>query len=278
MICNHNGRFINPNDLMLSGKDGAWLFGDTLFETMKAKGGHIRFLQQHLDRIETSARLIDFPFERARILEALDASVQQAGKETCRIRLTISRGNFDSLQLPPAENGHFLIQVTPSKEPSEDERSDGITCVLAPNRRVNPLSHFPQMKRGNYADCLYAADYARSRGAREALFVSKKGLLLEGATSNIFLIKDETLITPTLGELVLRGIIRGRILELAGEWGMRIETREIVLDEIYNADEAFITNSLIDVLAVAEVDGRSISKGPLAQKFLAAVQNDNNAT
>ena len=97
-------------------------------------------------------------------------------------------------------------------------------------------------------------------------------------TSIAIRLKDETLITPTLGELVLRGIIRGRILELAGEWGMRIETREIVLDELYNADEAFITNSLIDVLAVAEVDGRGISMGPLAQKFLAAVQNGNNAT
>ena len=278
MICNHNGRFINPDELLASGRDGAWLFGDTLFETMKAKDGHVRFLPQHLERLENSAKLIDFPFDKKRILEALDASMQQAGKETCRIRLTLSRGDFGSLELPPAENGHFLIQVTPASLPSEDEYRDGVSCVLAPNRRVNPLSHFPQMKRGNYADCLYAANYARRKGAREALFVSRKGLLLEGATSNIFLIRDETLVTPTLGELVLRGIIRGQILEMAGEWGMRIETREIVLDELFSSDEVFITNSLIDVLPVAEIDGRAISRGPLTQKFLAALQNGVKAT
>ena len=118
MICNHNGRFINPDELLASGQDGAWLYGDTLFETMKASGGHIHFLRQHLDRMATSARLIDFPFDRAKITEALDASMQQAGEETSRIRLTLSRGNFASIELPPGANGHFLVQVSPAKEPS----------------------------------------------------------------------------------------------------------------------------------------------------------------
>jgi len=278
MICNFNGRFVGPDDPLISGRDGAWLYGDTLFETMKAKDGHILFLQQHLDRMQTSAKLIDFPFDRSKIIEALDASLQQAGRETSRIRLTLSRGDFSSSAFPDQDHSLFLIQVSPADEPGTDEQQEGIRCVLAPNRRVNPLSHFPQMKRGNYADCLYAANYARSKGAREALFVSKKGLLLEGATSNIFLIKDETLITPTLGELVLRGIIRGQILELAGEWGMRIESREIPLDELYTADEVFISNSLIDVLPVTDVDGRDIKKGPLAQKFMAALKNEGQVT
>lgn len=272
MICNHNGRFIDPDDKIATGQDGTWLYGDSLFETMKAKNGDILFLQQHLERLETSAKRIDFPCNRPKINEALDASMQQAGKETCRIRLTISRGPFASIELPAPEKGHFFIQVSPANEPPEDEQRDGVRCVLAPNRRVNPLSHFPQMKRGNYADCLYAANYARSKNAREALFISNKGLLLEGATSNIFLMRDETLITPTLGELVLRGIIRDQILELADEWGMRIETRDTMMDELFSADEVFITNSLIDVLPVAEIDGRSINKGPLTQKFLSALK------
>ena len=277
MIANHNGRFINSTDPIITGQDGAWLYGDTLFETMKAKDGHIYFLSRHLDRLEYSAGLTDFPFDRTKIIEALDASLQQAEKTTQRIRLTISRGAHTSVAFPANDSGYFLIQVMPYEEPGEDEQTGGISCVLAPNRRVNPLSHCPQMKRGNYADCLYAANYARSKGAREALFVSRRGLLLEGATSNAFLIRNDTLITPTLGELVLRGIIRGLVLELAGEWGMRIESREVPLDEVYNADELFITNSLIDVLPVAEVDGRTVRKGPLTQKFLAALKNHDRA-
>lgn len=278
MICNFNGRFIGPEDPLVGGRDGAWLYGDTLFETMKAKQGHILYLGRHLDRLETSADLIDFPFDRTMITQALDACMQQAGSQTCRIRLTLSRGKFSSLVFPDSRQGSFLIEVTPAGEPDEDEQEEGIRCVIAPNRRVNPLSHLPQMKRGNYADCLYAANHARSRGAGEALFVSAKGILLEGATSNIFLIKDGTLMTPILGELVLPGIIRGRILELADQWGMRIETREIRLDELFGADEVFVTNSLIDVLPVAEVDGRKIRKGPLTRKFLGALQNDGKTT
>jgi len=268
MICNHNGLFIDPDDPIASGRDGAWLFGDTLFETMKGEHGQISFLHEHLDRIETSARLINFPIDRERIIEALTATMQQAGPERCRIRLTLSRGDFASLEIPPAARGHFLIQASPAKGTDEDEQRLGVRCVLAPNRRVNPLSHLPQMKRGNYVDCLYAAQYARSKGAREALFVNRQGLLLEGATSNIFLIKDGTLVTPNLGELVLRGIIREQILKLAGEWGMRSEVREVPWDELFNAD----------VLPVVEIDNRPIGKGPLTQKFLAALQNVDKTT
>ncbi|NIQ95771.1 MAG: aminotransferase, partial [Desulfuromonadales bacterium] len=76
------------------------------------------------------------------------------------------------------------------------KRRQGVACCLAPNRRVNPLSHLPQMKRGNYADCLYAARHARSLGCREALFLDEKHGLLEGATSNLFVVKNGVLRTP----------------------------------------------------------------------------------
>ncbi|PLY00848.1 MAG: hypothetical protein C0623_06545 [Desulfuromonas sp.] len=278
MICNLNGRFVSADDPLFGSRDGSWRFGDSLFETMKARDGQIRFLERHLDRLQDSANLIDFPCDRDSITAALNAALQQAGPGLARIRLTLGRGNFTTIALPDKSSGYFLIEVTAAEEPDDSEQRDGVRCIIAPNRRVNPLSHLPQMKRGNYADCLYAANFARSKGAREALFLTRKGLLLEGATSNIFLIRDETLLTPILGELVLPGIIRGRVLELAGEWEMRIETREISLDELYLADEAFISNSMIDVLPVATVDEHSIRRGPLAQKFLAALKNENAVT
>jgi len=272
MICNHNGRFIHPDEAVATPRDGAWLYGDTLFETMKACAGEIRFRPQHLDRIEVSARRLAFPFARERILEALDRTLQQAGAGTWKIRLTVSRGAFTGLTLPPQDHGHFLIEVDPARLPATDDYQQGVACVLAPNRRVNPLSHLPQMKRGNYADCLYAADFARRHGAREALFVGVDDLLLEGATSNLFLVRDNLLVTPELGDLVLPGIIRARVLELAGEWGLRTEQRAVRLEELHTADEAFLTNSLIDALPIASVEGREIGTGPLTQKFRDALQ------
>ena len=271
MIINHNGRFIDADRPIATGHDGAWLFGDTLFETMKAKDGRILFLQQHLDRLSTSAQRLDFPLDLDSISAALHASVQQADTPVSRIRLTVSRGPFTGLAFPSPDASHFLIEVAPYTEPGDAERKDGIDVVITPNRRVNPLSHLPQMKRGNYADCLYAANFAREQGVREALFVDENDRLLEGATSNIFLARDDRLITPALGNLVLPGIVREQVLEIARAWGLVTEERDVQINEIYSADELFICNSLIDILPVASCEGKGLNRGELWLRFLVAL-------
>lgn len=267
MIVNVDGSFIDPTEACLPLDDGAVLFGDTLFETLKACGGHIRFLEEHLDRIELAARLLAFPFERQAVREALLATVQRLPAPVARLRLTLTRGSFAGLALPPAAQGRFFILARPYEEPSESERAAGAACVVAPNRRVNPLSHLPQMKRGNYADCLYAADFARKRGAREALFISAEGCVLEGATSNLFALCGGVLVTPPAGELVLAGIMRRQVLRAAAGLDLRTEERDLPLDELYAADEAFLCNSLIDLLPVARLEGRPLRRGTLAERL-----------
>jgi branched-chain amino acid aminotransferase len=268
MIVNLNGTFLPAAEAGLPVNDGAVLFGDTLFETLKARGTTIRYLEHHLDRIEQSCRLIEMPFDRQQVIEALLATADRLSAPVSRLRLTLSRGPFTSLAFPAPEQGHFIITAAPYAEPTDDERRRGATCVFAPNRRVNPLSHLPQMKRGNYADCLYAANFARQRGAREALFVNEIGQVLEGATSNLFIVQGKTLITPPAGKLVLDGILRRQVLNRAQSLGMAIEEREIAKDELMAADEAFLTNALIDILPVANIENRPISQGSVARALL----------
>ena len=256
MIVNHNGRFIDIDSPIITGRDGAWLFGDTLFETMKARQHTIHFAGQHLDRLASSARLLDLPIDREAIGAALSESVRQTDAPLSRIRLTVSRGPFSGLVFPPSEHAHFLIEVGPYPGPEENELRNGIDVVIAPNQRVNPLSHLPQMKRGNYADCLYAANHARKHGAREALFVDDNHRLLEGATSNIFLV---------------------RVLALAAEWGLITEERDVLFDDIFSADEVFICNSLIDILPVASCEGRALNQGELGHRFLSALREETDA-
>jgi branched-subunit amino acid aminotransferase/4-amino-4-deoxychorismate lyase len=271
MIINLDGAFVSPKEACLPLDDGAVLFGDTLFETLKARDGRIRFLEAHLDRIELSTRLLAFPLDREKIRETLLAVADRLEAPVSRLRLTITRGSFAGLELPPAVRGHFFILARPYVEPTASERATGAACLVAPNRRVNPLSHLPQMKRGNYVDCLYAADFARRRGAREALFVSAEGCVLEGATSNLFALQDDTLVTPPAGELVLAGIMRRQVLGAAAGLGLQVEERDVRLDELFAADEVFLTNSLIDLLPVSQIEGRPLRRGTLTERLRTAI-------
>ena len=253
--------------------DGAFLFGDTLFETMLARGGRIRFVSDHLDRIEFSAALLEFPFDRRKAEEELRAVTDRLTAPASRLRLTLTRGNFGGLAFPAPERARRIITAAPYTEPTEADRAAGVRCVLAPNRRVNPLSHLPQMKGGNYADCLYAADHARRLGARESLFVAE-GRVLEGATTNLFLLRDGILVTPPAGDLVLPGILRRQLKKAAARLAIPCREREILLPELYEAEEAFLTNALIGVLPVAAVENRTLSRGPIGLKLLAQVEQD----
>jgi len=272
MILNRNGEFVDFDQTGLPLNDGAILFGESLFETLKARNGRIRFLDDHLDRLQLSARLLQFPLDRERIRQALQNTAARLAEPVARLRLTVSRGSFTGLDFPPADQSHFFITAAPYREPQPSEREQGVACVFAPNYRVNPLSHLPQMKRGNYADCLYAANHARRRGAREALFRTADQQVLEGATSNLFILQNGTLLTPPAGELVLAGIMRRQVLQAAGDLGLPITERTIVVDELHAADEVFLTNTLIDTLPVATLEGRPLRRGLLAGQLREAVE------
>lgn len=265
MIVNLDGRFVSPEQAGLPCDDGAILFGDTLFETIKVRDGRVLLIEAHLDRLQMSAALLDFPCERDAVRTALQETAARCPWPTARIRLTLSRGRCQGLPAPPLENARMLITAVAYIEPDRNERSTGVACVFAPNRRVNPLSHLPQMKRGNYADCLYAARHARARGAREALFRNDNGSILEGATSNIFMVKGNSLITPEAGELVLAGVMRRQVLQAAENLGMKTEERPISCDELYAADEVFLTNALIEVLPVCRIEAEPLKMGPVAE-------------
>lgn len=268
MIVNLDGSFVPPEEASLPPDDGAILFGDTLFETIKARNGRMLHVEDHLDRLAMSAALLQFPCDRDAIRTALEETAAHAPWPVTRLRLTLSRGRCAGLQIPPASEARTLITACAYNEPDRAERAAGAVCVFAPNRRVNPLSHLPQMKRGNYADCLYAARHARSRGAREALFRDDMGQVLEGATSNLFMIKDGILGTPEAGELILAGVMRRQVLLAAATLGIETEQRTITVQELCAADEAFLTNALIEVLPISHIEATPLKRGTLAETLM----------
>ncbi len=263
-----NGTFIPHEDARVPINDGGFLFGDTLFETLKAHEQKILLKTRHLDRLEQSAQLLNFPWDRQKIESSLRQMAAALEYPTSRIRLTLSRGGFQGLSWPTTEQCWFLLTAAEYDEPTDAERQSGAACIIAPNRRINPVSHLPQMKRGNYADCLYAANYARQSGADEALFIDQNQHVLEASISNLFAIIDDRLITPPTGTLILDGIIRQQVINTAVELGIIVSERELPLAELMQAQEAFLTNSLIDILPISSIDGEKINRGTVWRSLL----------
>ncbi|MBD1399360.1 aminotransferase class IV [Pelovirga terrestris] len=258
-----NGQFISQEEARVAVNDGAFLYGDSLFETIKARRQQILLLDQHLDRIEQSAQLLEFPCPRSAIATAIRQLSMRLTAAASRIRLTLSRGSYQGLVRPAHKQGWFLLTAVSYNEMDEPRRVQGFNCCLAPNQRVNPFSHLPQLKLGNYADCLYARNHARQQEVEEALFLDRNGNLLEGATSNIFAIIDNQLVTPPLGNLVLNGIMRHQVIDAAGELGILCGESSLPLADAIKATEVFICNSLIDLVPVNTIDGKSINRGRL---------------
>ena len=259
LIC-FNGEFVTPEQARVSLQDGSVLFGDSLFETMKANQQSVAFAKEHLDRLQQAAWLSGFPCDRPQLDAALEQVSKRLQAPCSRLRLTLGRGEFAGLDFPE-QQGWFCLTACDYPSLPEETWPAGLSAVIAPNRRVNPLSHLPQLKRGNYADCLYAKNYAHSQQADEAIFVDEKGLVLEGATSNIFIRKERTLITPPCGQLVLNGIIRQQLLTLGTMLDLEVVERDLSLTELQNADETFITNSLIDIRPLLSLDGQPLPQG-----------------
>lgn len=263
-----NGTFIPREEACISTNDGAFLFGDTLFETFKAYDQKILLKHEHLDRLETAARHLDFPFNREKIETSLHQIASALTAPVSRLRLTLSRGAVNGLSWPSSDQATYLLTAAACHELDNEEKMTGIRCVSAPNQRVNPLSHLPQMKRGNYADCLYAYNHAQQAGVREALFFDLEQNVLEGSTTNIFAIVNDRLVTPKAGELVLDGIMRQQVIDAAAELGILVMERPLPLEELLNAEEVFLTNSLIDILPVAHIDAHHIKRGNSWQRLL----------
>lgn len=275
MLFNLNGEWLEPATATIPLDDGGLLYGDSLFETIRVRNREILLLKDHLDRLELSCRLLNFPWKRDRINSALTELEEKFTEGTHRVRLTLSRGRSIGLAAPPAESCWFSLSCSEYIDPTEDEQDRGIDVVFAPNRRVNPLSHLPQLKRGNYADCLYAARYARQHGAREALFREPDGTILEGATSNLLIYRDGTLSTPSPGPQILAGVMLGQIRATAP--ALSLDFREDLITEatLISADEVMICNSLIGVLPLHSLSGRALSRCGMADSIRAALQEQN---
>ena len=256
-----HARPLNPEDATISVLDRGFLYGDSVYETLRTSGGKVVEIEAHLERLDHSAAGIAFeqPFEHAAITRALSDTIEAASNSESRIRLIVTRGTGPlTLDSRVAESPLLAIIVQPLVLPSADDYERGIVAVVVGDRGGAVR---PGLKTGNYLGNILALRRAHDLGAEDAIMCNG-GAVAEGATSNVFMIVGGEAHTPSLMTGLLAGITRQSIIDLLRDrLGIRVHERTITPDELRAADEVFLTASVRGVMPVSTLDGEVVGKG-----------------
>jgi branched-chain amino acid aminotransferase len=273
-----DGRPMAPEAAKVSVFDRGFLYGDSVFEALRTYAGRPFALARHLARLSTSAArvFIDLPVSVEQIGREVESAIVGAGNAESYVRLTLTRGVGEAMGLDPGLSRHALrvVIVTPLNSPPPEAYRDGVSAISHHTERVTDHSAAAGAKVGNYLMAVLANREARLANAAEALIVDGRGCVVEGATSNVFVVlADGTLLTPPEADGILLGITRETLLAVAAELGIPIRLESLPLEVVKNAAEVFISSSIRELLPVVNIDGTPIGNGqpgPTTLRLLAA--------
>ncbi len=254
-----NGKMAADNRAMLSVKDRGFLYGDGLYETMKSYRGSVFMVADHIDRLLNSMRVLRYnlTFDKEYINEAIKKTIARNNldRTDAFVKVIVTRGIHGAGLYFSSSYRPSLIVIA-EKIASQDsvDYKEGVKIISSSIRRPsmgNPL--YPH-KLINYFENIYAKDEAQRNGAKEAIFLTKDHLVLEGASSNIFYVKGNTVFTPPLTQNILPGITRKAVIDLCRENRIRVRERKVYYGDFVKADEIFKTSSIAEIVPVKKVD------------------------
>jgi branched-chain amino acid aminotransferase len=257
-----DGERFGPAEAKISVYDRGFLYGDSVFETIRTYGGKLFALEMHIDRLEESAAKmhIALPVDKATIVAETRRAVEEANNPESYARVMLTRGGGPlGLDTDLADGPTRVILVEPLQMPPKEHYERGIAAACIETVRASDAAD--SAKLGNYLASVLALRKAKEAGAVEALVVNRDGLVVEGTTSNIFAVVRGGLVTPPLDIGILAGITRAEVLAAAAELGIPVDERAMTATELYAVDELFITSSIREVLPVVVVDGHTIGTG-----------------
>lgn len=259
-----DGRWYARDEAKVSVFDHGFLYGDGIFEGIRAYGGRVFRLTEHLDRLYDSAKAIwlEIPLSWKEMEEVVLETMRRSDLRDAYIRLVVSRGKGD-LGLDPRKCPRptvVCIADSISLYP-EEVYTQGMRVISVCTRRNPPDTVSPQVKSLNYLGSISAKISAVTLGYPEVVMLNKEGYVCEGTGDNIFIVKKGRLITPALHLGILPGITRAAVMEYARELGYQVEEGTFTLYDLYTADECFLTGTAAEIVPVVECDGRKIGSG-----------------
>ena len=255
-----NDNLIDVDKACVSVTDGGLLYGAGLFETMRSRRGVVFRLEDHLDRLSSSARTLSlsYPFETTYIPEAIDRLLQANELAEARLRVTLTNGPL--MVSEEQRRPTLLITATEFRPYPPEYYRAGVLVILCPFRQ-NPTEPTCGHKTTSYYPRLLALDLAHRKRAAEALWFTTDNRLAEGCVSNVFLVKKSVLYTPPLETPVLPGIARRTVCQLAQQQSLELVEKDLTISDVLEADEIFLTNVIMEVLPVIGVEQHTVGDG-----------------
>jgi branched-chain amino acid aminotransferase len=280
-----NGKLYEKADAKVSVYDHGLLYGDGVFEGIRAYSGRVFRLARHIDRLYDSARSIrlEIPMPKALLAQAVKDTLAVNNLTDAYIRLVITRG-AGSLGLDPRKTTDpQVIIITDSISLYPAELYDhGLKLITAGTMRNHPSALNPRIKSLNYLNSILAKIEATNAGCLEALMLNHKGEVSECTGDNIFIVRQGALHTPSLDSGILEGVTRDAVIELARAAGHTVFERSMDRHDVYTAEECFLTGTAAEVIPVVECDGRAIGPGKpgpitkdLRERFHALVRSES---
>lgn len=268
-----DGQVVAQDQARISVFDRGFLYGDSIYEVMRTYDGKIFALREHIDRLFRSAEqvFIDIPVSKDRLSQEILHAASLLELPNLLIRVHITRG-IGPYGLDPtgARQPTRVMIVVPLLVPSEDQYRDGIAAALFQSQRTTDNTSAAGAKVANYLVSLLALRQAHAVGAKEAIIVDGRGRVLEGASSNVFIVRSGVIRTPPVNEGILSGITRSYLLKAAAHEGLELRETSLTQTELLDADEVFVSSTTREVLPVTRIDDRTIGTGkvgPITRAF-----------
>ena len=259
-----NGTLYSKEDAKVSVYDHGFLYGDGVFEGMRSYAGSVFRMKEHLDRLWDSAERIqlEIPMTKEEMADAVNATLAANEIEDGYIRLVISRGE-GTLGLDPNKcpTPNIVIITDFITLYPEEFYQNGLEIITAKTIRNHPGALDPRIKSLNYLNNILAKIEGLAAGCVETLMLNHQGEVAECTGDNIFIVRDGKLLTPRVEAGVLEGITRGAVMELAAGDGIQVIESTMTLDDVYSAEEVFLTGSAAEIVPVIKVDGNQIGEG-----------------
>jgi len=259
-----NGGYFEKGQAKISVFDHGLLYGDGVFEGIRSYERLVFKLKEHINRLYESAQgiMLDVPLSKQDMIKAIVATLKLNKLDNAYIRLIVTRGIGD-LGLDPrkCKSASIIIITDNIKLYPEKMYRDGLDIITVPTPRNIPEALNPQIKSMNYLNNILAKIEALNSGYEEALMFTAHGYVAECTGDNIFIIKNNSLITPPAYLGILRGITRQSVMDIASRIGMSAREEVITRHNIYTADECFLTGTAAEIIPVVRMDKRTIGDG-----------------
>ncbi|MDB6125487.1 MAG: branched chain amino acid aminotransferase apoenzyme [Pedosphaera sp.] len=259
-----DGKYYSEQNAKISVFDHGLLYGDGIFEGIRAYNGRVFKLKEHIDRLFYSAKalLLDIPISHAAMMKAVVDTCRQNKLRDGYIRLVVTRG-IGTLGLNPnrCKKPSVIIIAGKIQLYPEEYYKQGLTIITVPTVRNLHSALNPAIKSLNYLNNILAKIEANNGGVEEAIMLNAEGFVSECTGDNIFIVKGNQLMTPPLSAGALYGITRQVVIDLARESGLTISEPNLTRYDLFNADECFLTGTGAELIPVVKIDGRIVGTG-----------------